>query len=113
MRMDVESVLAVLGHPSLAFSPLYHCHIWRRKLTALRISANITGTQHKENIIRTHQTHSHDSHGHRSQQVCAPKVIYCVLLTPKTTGPAHGAYIYLETQTVVECIRHADAALHL
>lgn len=35
------------------------------------------------------------------------------ILTPKTTGLTHGAYIYLETQTVEECIRHADAALHL
>lgn len=44
--------------------------------------------------------------------MCA-KVIYAVILKPKTTALTHHAYIYLETQTVEECITHADAALHL
>lgn len=38
------------------------------------------------------------------------KVIYYIILTTKTTFLTH---VYLETQTVEECISHSDAAIHL
>lgn len=76
MRVNVDSLLAVFGHPSLAPSPLYHCHIWKTTLTAWApfCKYNRPSTVGKHNRSPSNAfSRLSDWRGHRARQVCAPK----------------------------------------
>lgn len=115
VRVNVDSLLAVFGHPSLAPSPLYRCHIWKTNLTAwapfCKYNRPSTVGKHNWKPIKRILATLWLAWPQIPAGMCT-KVIYCVILTPRTAALTHRASIYLETQTLEECVSHADAALH-